>query len=44
MVMEMIEKTDSGYELKAQISDGKLKFENGQEFSLIALLMPALMQ
>ncbi|ELH7809908.1 DUF945 family protein [Vibrio harveyi] len=44
MVMELIEKKDKGYELKAQISDGKLKFENGQEFPLIALLMPALMQ
>lgn len=44
MVMELIQKKDNGYELKAQISDGKLKFENGQEFPLIALLMPALMQ
>ncbi|TMX37054.1 DUF945 domain-containing protein [Vibrio rotiferianus] len=44
MVMELLEKTESGYELKAEISDGKLKFENGQEFPLIALLMPALMQ
>ncbi|MET2899829.1 DUF945 family protein [Vibrio rotiferianus] len=44
MVMELLEKTESGYELKAQISEGKLKFENGQEFPLIALLMPALMQ
>ncbi|AXY00879.1 DUF945 family protein [Vibrio alfacsensis] len=44
MVMELIEKKDNGYELKAQISDGKLKFENGQEFPLITLLMPALMQ
>ncbi|MCF6452456.1 YdgA family protein [Vibrio sp. MMG022] len=44
MVMELIEKKDNGYQLKAQISDGKLKFENGQEFPLIALLMPALMQ
>lgn len=44
MVMELIEKKDDGYELKAQISDGKLKFENGQEFPLIALLMPAMMQ
>jgi uncharacterized protein YdgA (DUF945 family) len=44
MVMELLDKTEHGYELKAQISDGKLKFENGQEFPLIALLMPALMQ
>ncbi|ARV72402.1 DUF945 family protein [Vibrio campbellii] len=44
MVMELIEKKNDGYELKAQISDGKLKFENGQEFPLITLLMPALMQ
>ncbi|MBR9873416.1 MAG: YdgA family protein [Vibrionaceae bacterium] len=44
LIMELIEKVEGGYQLKAQIGDGKLKFENGHEFPLIALLMPALMQ
>lgn len=44
LIMELIDKVDGGYQLKAQIGDGKLKFENGHEFPLIALLMPALMQ
>ncbi|WP_423839625.1 YdgA family protein [Vibrio mytili] len=44
LIMELINKTDDGYELKAQISDGKLKFENGHELPLLALIMPALMQ
>ncbi|MEX3072987.1 DUF945 family protein [Vibrio alginolyticus] len=44
IIMELIEKVEGGYRLKAQIDDGKLKFENGHEFPLMALLMPALMQ
>lgn len=44
LIMELIDKVEGGYQLKAQIGDGKLKFENGHEFPLIALLMPALMQ
>lgn len=44
LIMELIEKIEGGYRLKAQIDDGKLKFENGHEFPLMALLMPALMQ
>nr|WP_319536794.1 DUF945 family protein [uncultured Vibrio sp.] len=44
LIMELIDKVEDGYQLKAQIGDGKLKFENGHEFPLIALLMPALMQ
>ncbi|MDF2152379.1 DUF945 family protein [Vibrio sp. CAU 1672] len=44
LIMELIEKTDDGYQLKAQISDGKLKFENGHEFPLVSLLLPALAQ
>ncbi len=44
LIMELIDKVEGGYQLKAQISDGKLKFANGHEFPLIALLMPALMQ
>lgn len=42
--MELIEKVEGGYQLKAEIGEGKLKFENGHEFPLVALLMPALMQ
>ncbi|ANQ16796.1 DUF945 family protein [Vibrio natriegens] len=44
LIMELIDKVEGGYQLKAQIGDGKLKFENGHEFPLIALLMPALMK
>ncbi len=44
LIMELIEKVEGGYRLKAQIGDGKLKFENGHEFPLFALFMPALMQ
>ena len=44
LIMELIDKVEGGYQLKAQIGNGKLKFENGHEFPLIALLMPALMQ
>ena len=44
MVMEMIEQTDTGYEIHAALENGNLVFENGQEIPLIALLMPALMQ
>jgi uncharacterized protein YdgA (DUF945 family) len=44
LIMELIDKVEGGYQLKAQIGDGKLKFENGHEFPLIALLMPALIQ
>ncbi len=44
LIMELIEKVEGGYRLKAQINEGKLKFENGHEFPLIALLMPALMK
>ncbi|WMN88382.1 YdgA family protein [Vibrio parahaemolyticus] len=44
LIMELIDKVEGGYQLKAQIGDGKLKFENGHEFPLIALLMPAVMQ
>ena len=44
IVMEMIEQTDTGYEIRAALENGNLVFENGQEIPLIALLMPALMQ
>ncbi len=44
LIMELIEKVEDGYQLKAQIDDGKLKFENGHEFPLVALLMSGLIQ
>lgn len=43
IVMEMITQTDTGYEIKAELNDGNLVFENGQQVPVFALLMPALM-
>jgi hypothetical protein len=42
--MEMIKETDKGYEISADLKNGNLVFENGQEIPLIALLMPAFVQ
>jgi len=44
IVMEMIKQTESGYEITADLENGNLVFENGQEIPLIALLMPAFVQ
>ncbi|MCG9545599.1 YdgA family protein [Vibrio sp. Isolate33] len=44
IVMEMIKETESGYEISADLENGNLVFENGQEIPLIALLMPAFVQ
>lgn len=44
MVMELMQQNDTGYRIKAQLKEGSLLFENGQEIPLMALLMPALMQ
>ncbi|NAZ92460.1 DUF945 family protein [Vibrio toranzoniae] len=44
IVMEMIKETDSGYEIRAELENGNLVFENGQEIPLIALLMPVFVQ
>ncbi len=44
MVMEILQQVEGGYTLKAKIAEGKLMFDNGQQFPLLALLMPALMQ
>lgn len=44
LVMELLEQTEGGYQLKADIKEGKLVFENGQAFPLFSLLMPAMMQ
>ncbi|QCI71212.1 MULTISPECIES: DUF945 family protein [Vibrio] len=44
IVMEMIKQTENGYEISADIANGNLVFENGQEIPLIALLMPVFVQ
>lgn len=44
MVMEMVTETESGYQISADLAEGKLVFENGQEIPLMALLMPMMMQ
>ncbi|NVC62443.1 DUF945 domain-containing protein [Vibrio sp. 05-20-BW147] len=43
LVMELLQQVEGGYALKAKIGEGKLMFDNGQQFPLLALLMPALM-
>lgn len=44
MAMELIKQTDKGYQLEAQLKEGSLVFENGQQIPLMALLLPTLMQ
>lgn len=44
LVMELLEQIEGGYQLKADIKEGKLVFKNGQAFPLFSLLMPAMMQ
>ncbi|MBE4581593.1 DUF945 family protein [Vibrio navarrensis] len=44
LVMDLLEQIEGGYQLKADINEGKLVFENGQAFPLFSLLMPAMMQ
>lgn len=43
MVMELIKETDEGYQIQAELKEGNLVFENGQQIPLMALLLPALM-
>ncbi len=44
MVMELIQETEQGYQIQAELKEGNLVFENGQQIPLMALLLPALMQ
>lgn len=44
MVMELIQQTEQGYQIQAELKEGNLVFENGQQIPLMALLLPALMQ
>ncbi|NVD06908.1 DUF945 family protein [Vibrio sp. JPW-9-11-11] len=44
MVMEIMQQTELGYRMKAQLQEGNLVFENGQSIPLMALLLPMFMQ
>jgi uncharacterized protein YdgA (DUF945 family) len=44
MVMELIQETEQGYQIRAELKEGNLVFENGQQIPLMALLLPALLQ
>ncbi|MFM2590328.1 DUF945 family protein [Vibrio sp. TBV020] len=44
MVMELIQETEKGYQIQAELKEGNLVFENGQQIPLMALLLPALIQ
>ncbi|EEX92659.1 hypothetical protein VIOR3934_04534 [Vibrio orientalis CIP 102891 = ATCC 33934] len=44
MVMELIQETEQGYQIQAELKEGNLVFENGQQIPLMALLLPALLQ
>ncbi|RTZ16572.1 DUF945 family protein [Vibrio aquaticus] len=44
MIMELIQETDKGYQIHAELKEGNLVFENGQQIPLMALILPALIQ
>ncbi|MGF1720514.1 DUF945 family protein [Vibrio kyushuensis] len=44
IVMEIIEQTEQGYEIKAELKNANIIFSSGQEIPLMALLLPMLMQ
>lgn len=44
MAMELVQETDKGYQIQAELKEGNLVFGNGQQIPLMALLLPALMQ
>ncbi|MEZ9229938.1 DUF945 family protein [Vibrio amylolyticus] len=44
IVMEMVEQTEQGYQIKAELQNANVVFESGQEIPLMALLLPMLMQ
>lgn len=41
---EFIEKTEQGYQVKADLKEGNLVFSNGQQIPLLALLLPIMVQ
>jgi uncharacterized protein YdgA (DUF945 family) len=44
VVMEIMQQTDQGYRLQAELKEGNLEFENGNQMPLLTLLLPALMR
>lgn len=44
MAMELVQETEKGYQIQAELKEGNLVFGNGQQIPLMALLLPALMQ
>ncbi|NAX44868.1 MULTISPECIES: DUF945 family protein [unclassified Vibrio] len=44
VVMEIMQQTDQGYRLQAELKQGNLEFENGNQMPLLTLLLPALMR
>ncbi|KGY12114.1 hypothetical protein NM22_12590 [Vibrio tubiashii] len=44
MAMEWLTHSEQGYHIQAELKEGNLVFENGQQIPLMALLFPALMQ
>ncbi|MEF1289293.1 DUF945 family protein [Vibrio sp. M260118] len=44
MQMEWLTHSEQGYHIQAELKEGNLVFENGQQIPLMALLWPALMQ
>lgn len=43
MIMEFVEQTDTGYQVKAEIKEGNIVFEGGQKVPLMSLLLPFMM-
>lgn len=41
---EFVEKTEQGYQVKADLKEGNLVFSNGQQIPLLALLLPIMVQ
>lgn len=43
LIMEFVKQTDKGYQVKAEIKEGNIVFENGQKVPLMSLLLPLMM-
>ncbi|OCH74196.1 hypothetical protein A6E14_13240 [Vibrio genomosp. F10] len=44
VVMEIIQQTEQGYQITAELKEANVVFESGQEIPLMSLLLPMLMQ
>ncbi|QIA63678.1 DUF945 family protein [Vibrio astriarenae] len=44
IIMEIVQESDSGYSINAQLVEGHLVFESGQKIPLMALILPMMMQ